>query len=230
MKKRPKLDRMEGHTFVGNWLGPESVVLDCGMNAGVFARRIGQRYRCRVIGIEANPTLAEQNRAVHGLECHNLAVCGCSGTIRFRVDTLNPLASAIVDDDASGPGVIDVRASTLADILQETGCAAIDLLKLDIESAELDVIRTTDLSIFSRIPQMAIEFHAFLDQKQKTIALECIARLEEAGFYHYDFSMNLGNVLFINKRDWKMQGPDRLYFVFKKYSSGLVRTITQTHQ
>ncbi len=230
MKPRPRLDRMEGHTFIGNWLGPGSVVLDCGMNRGVFAQRISGRYGCRVVGVEANPSLAESNRQERGLECHNMAVCGRSGRVRFQVNDADPLASTIVGDDAEGVGIVDVRATRLDELLSSLGDPSVDLLKLDIEGAELDVIGTTPLEVFSRIPQIAAEFHVFLDAGQRPSAVACIERLKAAGFVAFDFSMNLGNVLFVNHRTWRLSLADKAYFLAAKYYSGAVRTVTQTHQ
>lgn len=229
MQPRPKLDRMEGHTFVGNWLTPQSVVLDCGMNLGGFARRIMARYGCRVIGIEANPTLARQNAAA-GLECHNYAVCDCNGSVNFRVDHAYPMNSTIVAADVVGADVINVESIRLEDFLRAQGIGAVDLLKLDIEGAEIGVINDTPAAVFAGMGQICAEYHAFLDPTQKAAAMGCVARVEAAGFAGFDFSMNLGNVLFVNRTRRAPDLVDRVNFAWTKYYSGARRMITRTHE
>ena len=142
MQPRPKLDRMEGHTFAGNWLTPKSVVVDCGMNVGTFAQRIMERYGCRVIGVEANPVLAKQN-AANGLECHNYAICDRNGSVKFRVDHTFSMNSTMVGPEEEGPDVIDVESIRLEDFLRAQGIGTVDMLKLDIEGAEIGLINDT---------------------------------------------------------------------------------------
>lgn len=230
MRPSPKLDRMEGHTFIGNWITPQSVIVDCGMNEGVFARRVMGKYGCRVIGIEANPGLAEQNRTDRGLDCHNFAVCGCEGVVKFQVDDVHSMNSRIVDGAAVGPDIVEVQGSTIETIVPLVNVTNIDLLKLDIEGAEIEVIETASREFFSRIPQIAVEFHAFLDKSKKSSAIDCIKTIESAGFTSFDFSMNLGNVLFVNQKFYRTSLLDIGYFTFEKYRSGIRRTITKTHE
>jgi FkbM family methyltransferase len=223
---RLRLDRIEGHTFIGSWLGPASVVLDCGMNQGLFARRLAARRGCRIIGVEANPALARQVRDELGFECHNLALWDRRGVVRFQVDPAYPVASTIVSDDAEGPNVIDVPATTLEDLLTELGSPRLDLLKLDIESAELGVLSTTPLGILQAIPQITVEFHAFVHPHQRADVLACIGRLREAGFWALDFSTVLMNVLFVNQRLRPLSAADKTHFLGAKYVSGALRRLT----
>jgi len=220
---------MEGHTFVGNWLTPQSVVLDCGMNLGMFARRMIARYGCRVIGIEANPFLAQQNSAA-GLECHNYAICAHNGSVKFKVDHAFPMNSAIVADSTTGADVIDVESIRLDDFLKLHSIPAVDLLKLDIEGAEISLINDTPADIFSAMKQICAEYHVFLDPTQKKAALACVERLNDAGFEEFDFSMNLGNVLFVNRAQRSLDLIDKASFAWSKYSSGIRRMVTQTHE
>jgi FkbM family methyltransferase len=221
---------MEGHTFIGNWITPRSVIIDCGMNEGVFARRVMSKYGCRVVGIEANPGLAEQNRTDRRLECHNFAVCGCEGVVKFQVDHVHSMNSRIVDDVAVGPDIVEVPGSTIETIVPLINVTSIDLLKLDIEGAEIEVIETASPEFFTQIPQIAVEFHAFLDKSKKSAAIKSIKTIESVGFASFDFSMNLGNVLFVNRRFYRTSFLDNGYFAFEKYRSGIRRTITKTHE
>jgi len=230
MRPKPKLDRMEGHTFIGNWLKPSSIVLDCGMNQGVFAKRIIDRYGCRVIGIEANPILAKENTEHRNLECYNFAICGQDGKVFFHVDHINTMNSRIVDKFSDDPNVIEVQSITIESFLKKIGINSIDMLKIDIEGAEIELINSTSKSIFSKIPQISSEFHVFMDKKQHKPAVECIDKIKKSGFFCFDFSMNLGNVLFINKSERNILFKDKIYFILIKYFSGFRRFIKNTHE
>ena len=78
--------------------------------------------------------------------------------------------------------------------------------------------------------QICAEYHVFLDPSQKSAAQDCIARVEAAGFTGFDFSMNLGNVLFLNRARRVPDLMDRANFAWTKYFSGVRRMITQTHE
>jgi hypothetical protein len=122
-----------------------------------------------------------------------------------------------------------VPATRLDALMASLGDPPIDLLKLDIERAEPDVIGTTPIEVFARIPQIAAEFHVFLDAAQRPAAIACIERLEAACFQAFDFSMNPGNVLFVNGRASQLSLADKAYFMATKYDSGAVRMITRAH-
>ena len=51
------------------------------------------------------------------------------------------------------------RVTTLSAFLREVGVPRIDLLKVDVERAELDVLEGIDAEDWSRIGQVAIEVH-----------------------------------------------------------------------
>lgn len=224
-----KIDRVEGHSFVTDWLTPGSVVLDCGMNVGNFARVMIERYGCRVIGIEPNAALAEENRTLRGLECHSFAITREAGPVSFHIDQVDLTASAVVKRMRWAPGVESKTETVLGIPLQQFLLDAkleqIDLLKLDIEGAELDVFATCPLAVLQKIPQITVEFHVFQDWVQRALVLDIIARMRRSGFYALDFSRNLMNVLFLNEMLRPVLARDKVRMTATKYVSGAMRLL-----
>lgn len=224
-----RIDRLEGHSFVANWLSPGTLVIDCGMNEGRFALGIAERYGCRVIGVEPNVSLAHDNRLVRGLECHHLALTRTAGPVQFHVDETDSTASHVVSGDASAGSrqTVLVPGLPFDGFLESIGSPRVDLLKLDIEGAELDLLDTCPSAVLQRIPQITVEFHAFLDAAQRRPVLDAIARMREVGFYALDFSRNLMNVLFINEALRPVPAIEKARLHAVKYVAGLGRMIDQ---
>ncbi len=221
------IDRIEGHSFVSNWLQPGAVVLDCGMNVGSFARSVTDRFGCRVIGIEPNAVLAEENRSSRGLECHRFAITRDVGPVSFHVDQSDLTASAMVRNSS---GMQELATETVPGIplhqfLLDFDVGHVDLLKLDIEGAELDVFATCPMAVLQSIPQITVEFHAFLDPAQRGPVLDIIARMRAAGFHATDFSRNLMNVLFLNEALRSVPTLDKARMAAIKYVSGAARLL-----
>jgi hypothetical protein len=62
---------------------------------------------------------------------------------------------------------IPCQLKTLSTVIRETGTERIDLLKVDVEGAELDVVRGIQPDDFKKIRQIAIEVHDFEAHLQK---------------------------------------------------------------
>lgn len=73
--------------------------------------------------------------------------------------------------------IIDCQAFTLSEIISDHGLATIDLLKIDVERAELDVLAGIDDSDWPKIMQTVIEVHD-LDGRLRTVQ----NLLQTAGF------------------------------------------------
>ncbi len=79
--------------------------------------------------------------------------------------------------DRFGTTVLPCELRTLSDVLVSESIGRIDLLKIDVERAELDVLAGIDDDDWPLIRQIAAELH--LDAKRTT---EVVATLEERGF------------------------------------------------
>jgi amino acid adenylation domain-containing protein/non-ribosomal peptide synthase protein (TIGR01720 family)/FkbM family methyltransferase len=78
----------------------------------------------------------------------------------------------------------------LSDVIREEGVQRIDVLKIDVQRAELDVLRGIDAPDWQKIRQIVMEVHDGVGQKTEGRLREIIRLLEEKGFYacaeHYD--------------------------------------------
>lgn len=157
-------------------------VLDCGANIGLTSLWIKRAFPgARVTAFEADPTVAAvlaRNLAANGcgdVEVVPAAVWSSAGRLRFRVQGAD--AGALEDVEAAGDGPsIEVEAVRLRDWVT---AGPVDLLKLDVEGAELDVLR--DLAdVLSHVRALQVEVHD-LDARQRRLPA-CLDLLHRHGF------------------------------------------------
>jgi FkbM family methyltransferase len=133
------------------FLKPGNVFLDCGANIGYFSVLAGPRVAPdgQVIAIEANPVtraLLERNLKLNGFG----RVMGCALTdMPGELDLFMPLAGDVyssvrVGGLVAGPDIRRFRAlgQTLDMVVAALELQRVDVVKLDIEGAELSVLRS----------------------------------------------------------------------------------------
>jgi FkbM family methyltransferase len=221
---RFSIETIAGHSFVGSWLGPDSVVVDLGANVGGFSHEIQNRYRCRVAGVEANPTLARAIVKNDRLSCTNLAITANPGQIEFFIDPQNNEASTI---DPQGRRAelqrVVVEGRTFVDFAKREGLTHIDLLKIDIEGAELDLLENMPNSVLQEIRQICVEFHAFIRPHDLPRIEAVIAAMRARNFFVLDFSRNLSNVLMINMQLSRLRASEQLVLRTTRVVQGVKR-------
>jgi hypothetical protein len=86
--------------------------------------------------------------------------------------------------------------------LGDFGISDIEVLKMDIEGAELEVIDSLDDNFFRGVRQMTIEFHDFLGYASTLEVNRRIDRLADIGFreLYWSACRNTGDVLLVNSR------------------------------
>jgi hypothetical protein len=94
-----------------------------------------------------------------------------------------------------------VAAKTLEDVIIENKLDHINLLKVDIEGAELPMLRSLSPGTLDKIDQITIEFHDFTGAMSKTDVHQTVRKLESAGFRSIKFS--------VSNKDWLFYRPDR---------------------
>ncbi|HSF43683.1 MAG TPA: non-ribosomal peptide synthase/polyketide synthase [Thermoanaerobaculia bacterium] len=78
--------------------------------------------------------------------------------------------------------VIEARLRRLSDVLKETGVGRIDLLKVDVQRAELDVLHGIDDADWARIDQVVMEVHDAPGDESEGRVPQILALLDRQGF------------------------------------------------
>jgi FkbM family methyltransferase len=182
-------------------LTPESVVLDLGSNRGGFSREMIRRFNCRCYAAEANPTLCHQIPQHEKLKAVNVAIAGSSSTMPFYVRSQDETSSLQKTGNCEPSEILSVRAVKLEDFVNELGLQKIDLLKVDIEGAEIEVLMSCSDSFLESIPQITVEFHDFNGIISRKAAETVVARMQQLGFDVITMWMrSYGDTLFLNRR------------------------------
>jgi len=201
-----KIETIQGHSIYVPPLNSDSVVLDLGANRGEFAKQMSARFGGKYFLIEANPQLAEQLRAEDRFPVWQCAVAAKEGAVDFHICT-NDLGSSLLElPSRYFRETVVIRARRLESLIAEIDARRIDLLKLDIEGAEVSVLRELPESTLRAIGQITVEFHC---DPQWEFGIhreteEVIRRLRGLGFLCLDFSSltfvaNRCDVLFLNR-------------------------------
>jgi FkbM family methyltransferase len=173
------IETIHWHTLAPGFLNSTSRVIDLGANYGLFARAITERTGCQCIALEPSPEPFHGIKPSRLIQSIQAAVAGKSGTMGFRVDPANPLAGALTEDKSD----VQVRVMTLPELIQELDWSAVDLLKVDIEGAEIEMLAACpDQLLSERIRQISIEFHDFCGITPAAAVRRCLGRLHSLGF------------------------------------------------
>ncbi len=212
------------HTLIPDWITNEGVVIDAGAHGGEFSRAIHDLSGARVYGFEANPDLFTMLSGSDRIEFIEAALAGKDGEVLFHKQ--EPERGSIVHS-CDSQETVSVRSVTLEGFCAARGIKHINLLKLDIEGAELDVLETASDIFLKRIGQLTVEFHDFVDQSQLPRIRAIHNRLKSLGYYGVRLSVHTwGDCLYINSSHHPLSRKNRLELVIKgKYLPGLRRVV-----
>jgi FkbM family methyltransferase len=161
-------------------------IVDCGSNIGLSLLFFKREFpRCTIRAFEPDPqtfsVLREnvERNALSGIELHNLAVGAQAGARVFFRDPQRPGSVCMSLRAESG---LPVRTSVETVRLSEMLPEKTDLLKLDVEGAELEVLH--DLARSGKlglVRAMVVEIHPGLFP-QEDVFTQILALLEPNGF------------------------------------------------
>jgi FkbM family methyltransferase len=192
-----------GHWLYAPALHKESLVVDGGANLGRFSLAILQSFGCRCIAIEPVEDYLEQIPEQQGLQKLMGALSGSNGHADFWVSGQLESSSlhAAVSQGAGGEKtLIRVPTFSWSGFRKSLAIEQVTLLKLDIEGAEIELLRSmTDAELLS-IPQLIIEFHDFIYPEQVPDIRKTVARLKGLGFLELTGTRNhLMDMIFLNR-------------------------------
>jgi FkbM family methyltransferase len=157
---------------------PRPRVLDGGGHIGLSALRFRRLAPdAQITVFEPDPAIVpmlRENLATNGADDVSVvaaALAGNAGTASFAPDGIDGGALSSRPDAP----LIDVPAVRLSEYLT----TPVDFLKLNIEGAELDVIREAGAAL-ANVRQLAIEYHGFPELGERLG--ELLTRLARAGF------------------------------------------------
>ena len=211
------LIRVNGHTFFSDHLGASSHVLDLGANRGAFAREIRSRFGCQCVCVEPNPQLWRDLTKLDGIQALNVAVSDAPGSVRLHLSA-NSEASSVLTPESTVDrvtGAIDVTAVTLEGCIQQLGWERCDLVKVDIEGAEIAALTAASDDVLRSIPQLTVEFHDFCGISTREEVRRTADRLRRLGFSEMSMWWRAhGDVLFVQREKLGISLPS---FLAAKY-------------
>jgi len=213
-----------GHTFVKDFLGATPSVIDCGANYGAFATCLAKEHLATVYGFEPDPRLFPMLPELENVTFFNSAVSGSGADLILNLG--EEKCSSAYFSEGAGQTAVTVKSTKLNDFCNEKKLNKIDLLKLDIEGAEIEVLEKLPPEFLAAIGQITVEFHDFLDKAELPRIQSAVRRVKACDFYfvklsHHDYS----DCLFINTKTHPVGSVAKINFLFKKYYFGIKRIL-----
>jgi len=141
---------------------PGDIVLDCGANIGVFAKKALAAGASRVIAIEPAPEnirVLRKNLAAEiaagKVTIYEKGVWDKDDILKMNIDPANSAADSFVRR-RPGAQVIELPLTTVDKLVAELGLQRVDFIKMDIEGAERQAIAGAAETIKRFRPRMAL--------------------------------------------------------------------------
>jgi FkbM family methyltransferase len=223
------LQQVCGHTIWEPALRKPCIVFDLGANVGAFGREMLSRFDCSVFAAEPNPQLLHRIAPHPRLTVLNVAIAGRNDIVPLHLSD-NPEASSILESVVGRVvRTIDVEAVTLNEFARRTGHLQPDLIKFDIEGAEIQAIDSCYESWLASVPQLTIEFHDLSGTIATEVVHQTVARLRSLGFAPIKIWRHAwGDALFVNR---SLVDANMLQFLVAKHWTrnvwGLSRVISR---
>jgi FkbM family methyltransferase len=223
-------ERICNHTFLSRLINPDSIVLDLGANRGEFSHGIIERFRCRVVSAEPIRELCEQIRWHPLLEVHAIAIGGKNQNVAMSVISGRCECASVLEAVATKECLTtrSIPMVTLAEFRRLALADRVDLLKVDIEGAEIDLFSACDDDELRGVMQITVEFHDFIYRDLREPVLQIRNRMADIGFWVVPFSLDNSDVLFINRKAGVSTAEIPYLRNIVRYGKGLQRRLSRT--
>lgn len=215
---------IRGHHVFDSILGPQSTVLDLGGHKGEFSSILIGQYGCQCHVVEAMPELFHALPKHPKFHAYHYAASDVDGTMTFHIAS-NPESNSLILQSDEHHTSIEVPTISIPSFLTKHNIEKIDLLKMDIEGAEIGVFKGMNDELLKSIKQITVEFHDFIpEMKLEQDVLNTISRMKSLGFACIVFSRKTHfDVLFLNKH--VISSFTIIHARFIKYVHGIMRMI-----
>lgn len=221
--------RVNGHTFFDRFIHKDAVVVDLGANQGVFSQLMVERFGCSCYAVEANYDVFKSFASDKRLKPFNFAVASQSGTLDFYVSENSEASSLNVVEGTAIHQKVAVPSERLDEFLKEQNLTSVDLLKMDIEGAEIDVVDSCSDELLQNVSQMTIEFHDFNGMASQEDVSRVVRRLEGLGFLCFVMSRAThDDVCFANRNRCAISTAEALWVQHvSRNARGVMRLLRQ---
>ena len=176
----------------------QPLIVDCGANIGMSIMYFKRMYPdCKIVAFEANPhafKLLEKNvrnNDLRNVELHNIALFDKETEISFFIGEDVGTLLGSVNQERGGGNEMRVRATRLSTYLKQYG--EVDLVKMDVEGAELQILADLLESDAIGIPkEYIIEYHHNINEDKSVLA--SFLRKFETNGYSYNIKATFGAI------------------------------------
>lgn len=206
---RAKIVEVSSHYILKEKINKNSLIFDLGANKGNFYSNMQSTFGGHYIAIEASLSLFQALPTNNNVKTYNYALGNTSDDVTFYLSD-NDEANSIDENITAVWGTArheTVAGITFDDLIEKLNIQKqIDLVKVDIEGAEIAMLASLSIEILTKIAQMPIEFHDFLNH-DKTSVKRIVRKLKENHFFTLKISnQDWREVLFINTKLIKLSG------------------------
>jgi FkbM family methyltransferase len=222
-----KTVRVCGHSFIPELVNENGIVMDCGANIGSFSKWMSVHFPfTKIYAFEPDPDFFRKMSPRHNVIKHNIAMSSISGHVQLRLGENR--CSSIRFTEHTGQPQTTVLSTTVDEFCSSNDIAYVDLIKLDIEGAEISVLSHFSESRLNQVGQITVEFHDFIQKSDLVQIREITRRLINIGFYCLRFSyFDHSDVLFISKNIYHLSLCDIFRLHYDKYRRGISRRLNQ---
>jgi FkbM family methyltransferase len=200
LSKLVKLSIIETHTLNPNWITKGGNVLDLGANHGAFSQYLNKNYNSKCYLVEANLTLVNELKQTPAFTVLHAAATGKSGPVTFNVAEVDDASTLNHVSTSAIKASVTVDGFNYASILKQFNIQSVDVLKIDIEGAEIDFIENMTDAELLEIKQLTIEFHDWHKYYPSDLTERTINRLIALGFTNMSMVHNTLDVLLTNNK------------------------------
>ena len=196
-----KISMINTHTAIYDALSNDSVVLDLGASQGAFSKQLKRKVNCVIHQVEANPELYNKLIILDKTISYNLAISNSNSKVAFYISDHPSSSSLRSDKKTNYTSKINIQCRSLQTFVKENKIQNIDLLKIDVEGAEIDILLAVDEILMDRISQISVEFHEkqFDTIKEIPKINAVINQLKSYGMFVINFTKpHYSDVLIVN--------------------------------